>query len=115
MSKWLTVTGKDAPRELDPEEALLLEVAKLAAGMAGIQEQLDGGDVYTGNAYVDPKLEALPSSLNEAVDLLDRSKLARSAFGDHVVDFYVQTGRLEVQAFGNSVTDWERQRYFERI
>jgi len=35
MSKWLTVTGKDAPRELDPEEALLLEVAKLAAGMAG--------------------------------------------------------------------------------
>jgi glutamine synthetase len=89
--------------------------ATLAAGMAGIQEQLDGGDVYTGNAYVDPKLEALPSSLNEAVDLLDRSKLARSAFGDHVVDFYVQTGRLEVQAFGNSVTDWERQRYFERI
>jgi len=89
--------------------------ATLAAGMAGIQEQLDCGDVYTGNAYVDPKLQALPSSLNEAVELLDRSKLARSAFGDHVVDFYVHTARLEIQAFGNSVTDWERQRYFERI
>ena len=89
--------------------------ATLAAGMAGIEEQLDCGDVYTGNAYVDPKLQALPSSLNEAAELLDRSKLARRAFGDHVVDYYVHTARLEVQAFGNSVTDWERQRYFERI
>jgi glutamine synthetase len=89
--------------------------ATLAAGMAGIEEQLDCGDVYEGNAYVDAKLPALPGSLGEAAELLDRSKLARRAFGDHVVDFYVHTARLEVQAFANSVTDWERQRYFERI
>jgi glutamine synthetase len=89
--------------------------ATLVAGMAGVEEQLDCGDVYKGNAYVDPKLQSLPSSLGEAADLLDRSKLARRALGDHVVDFYVHTARLEVQAFGNSVTDWEKQRYFERI
>ena len=41
--------------------------------------------------------------------------LARRAFGEAVVDFYVHTARLEVQAFGNAVTDWERQRYFEQI
>ncbi|HMJ66486.1 MAG TPA: glutamine synthetase family protein, partial [Candidatus Binatia bacterium] len=89
--------------------------ATLIAGMAGVEEGLDCGDVYEGNAYVDPKLPALPSSLREAADLLDRSKLARRTLGDDVVDFYVHTARLEVQAFGNSVTDWERQRYFERI
>ena len=35
--------------------------------------------------------------------------------GDVVVDFYVHTARLEAAAFDNTVTDWERVRYFERI
>lgn len=89
--------------------------ATLVAGIAGVEEQLDCGDVYHGNAYVDPGLPSLPATLAEAADLLDRSKLARRALGDDVVDFYAHTARLEVQAFGNVVTDWERQRYFERI
>src|SRR5262245_41377624 len=89
--------------------------ATLAAGMAGIAEQLDCGEIYEGNAYVDDKLPSLPKSLREAADLLDGSKLARQTFGDDVADFYVHTARLEVQAFDNVVTDWERQRYFERI
>ena len=89
--------------------------AMLAAGMAGVEEELDCGDAYQGNAYVDPKLKALPVSLRDAADLLDRSKLARRGFGDAVVDFYVHTARLEVQAFNDAVTDWERVRYFERI
>ena len=86
-----------------------------AAGLAGVEEELDCGKVYEGNAYVDPKLASLPKSLRAAADLVDRSKLARQAFGDHVVDFYVHTARLEVEEFDNAVTDWERQRYFERI
>ncbi|PYJ05763.1 MAG: glutamine synthetase [Verrucomicrobia bacterium] len=93
----------------------LAYAAMLAAGMAGVEEQLDCGQEYHGNAYSDPALPALPKSLHEAAALLDKSKLARRAFGDAVVDFYVHTARLEVQAFDNAVTDWERMRYFERI
>lgn len=89
--------------------------ATMVAGMAGIEEGLDCGPVYEGNAYVDAKLPALPSSLRDAADLLDRSKLARRAFGDAVVDFYVHTARCEINAFNNAVTDWERARYFEQI
>jgi glutamine synthetase len=89
--------------------------ATIAAGLAGIEEQLDCGPAYQGNAYVDPKLRALPKSLRDAADLLDRSKLARKAFGDPVVDYYVHHARLEQQAFNDAVTDWERVRYFERI
>ena len=89
--------------------------AMLAAGMAGIEEQLDCGEAYHGNAYVDSGLRALPKTLHEAAELLDASKMARAAFGDKVVDFYVHTARLEVQAFNDAVTDWERMRYFERI
>ncbi len=89
--------------------------AMLAAGMAGIEERLDCGGEYKGNAYIDPKLARLPSSLRDSADLFERSKLARAAFGEAVVEFYVHHARLELQAFGDAVTDWEKQRYFERI
>jgi glutamine synthetase len=89
--------------------------ATLVAGCAGIDAKLDCGDDYQGNAYVDEKLPSLPSSLREAAELLDKSKLARTALGDDVVDFYVHTAELEVKSFDNAVTDWERVRYFERI
>ena len=89
--------------------------ATIAAGMAGVEENLDCGEPYEGNAYIDPNLPALPRTLREAVDLLVASELARKVFGDAVVDFYVHTAHLEVAAFDNAVTDWERQRYFERI
>ncbi len=89
--------------------------AMLAAGMAGIRENQDCGIPYSGNAYVDPKLARLPSSLREAADLLDQSNFARAAFGESVVEFYVHHARLEQQAFDNAVTDWEKQRYFEQI
>jgi glutamine synthetase len=89
--------------------------AMLAAGTAGLKEKLDCGEEYNGNAYVDTRLARLPATLVDAADLLDKSKLARSAFGDDVVDFYVHHARLEIDAFNNAVTDWEKQRYFERI
>ena len=89
--------------------------AMIAAGTAGIEEDLDCGPSYTGNAYIDPALTSLPKSLGEAAELLDRSALARRAFGAEVIEFYTHTARLEVQAFNDAVTDWERFRYFERI
>jgi glutamine synthetase len=89
--------------------------AMLAAGMAGVKEGVDCGAEYQGNAYVDARLARLPGSLRDATDLFERSRLARAAFGDAVVEFYVHHARLEQQAFSDAVTDWEKQRYFERI
>lgn len=89
--------------------------AMLAAGLAGVEEGLDCGPEYRGNAYIDPALTRLPSSLRDATDLFEKSKLARSVFGDSVVDFYVHHARLEHQSFSDAVTDWEKKRYFEQI
>ena len=89
--------------------------AMIAAGLAGVKESLDCGELYEGNAYVDDQLPALPKSLRDAADLLEGSRFARQALGDAVIDFYVHTARCEVQAFNDAVTDWERVRYFERI
>ncbi len=89
--------------------------AMLAAGLAGVEEGLDCGEEYRGNAYIDPKLARLPSSLRDATDLFEGSTLARRVFGDGVVDFYVRHARLEHQSFNDAVTDWEKRRYFEQI
>src|SRR5439155_5942184 len=63
--------------------------AMIAAGLAGVEENLDCGDAYRGNAYIDEKLPALPSTLKEAAELLDESKLARQMLGNDVLAFYV--------------------------
>lgn len=89
--------------------------ATLAAGLRGIDEQLDCGEPYRGNAYIDPALPKLPHSLDEAAELLAASSLAQEAFGPAVVEHYVHAARLEAQAQRQAVTDWDRRRYFERI
>ena len=89
--------------------------ATIAAGIAGIEEKLDCGDIYQGNAYADKTLPRLPESLEEATELLEGSKIANDGFGTEVVDFYVHTARAEIKAFHKAVTDWERKRYFEQM
>ena len=87
----------------------------IAAGLAGVEESLDAGPEYHGNAYLDDALPALPTTLRDAADLFEPSQVARAAFGPAVVEHYTHAARLEVREFDAAVTDWERQRYFERI
>jgi glutamine synthetase len=89
--------------------------ATIAAGLHGIEKKLKPPKIYEGNAYQDATLAQVPKTLREALDELGRSRVAREAFGDKVVEHYLQHGRLEQQAFDQSVTDWELVRHFERI
>ena len=47
--------------------------------------------------------------------LFDGSAVARKAFGDDVVDHYLNNAQIELGAFNAAVTDWERVRGFERL
>ncbi|MBI3637962.1 MAG: glutamine synthetase [Candidatus Rokubacteria bacterium] len=89
--------------------------ATIAAGLHGIGNRLKTPRLYDGNAYEDATLPQVPKSLREAIAELERSKAARAAFGDRVVDHYLHAARLEQHAFDQAVTDWELRRYFERI
>lgn len=86
----------------------------VAAGLAGVDEQLVLPDAFEGNAYLSD-LPRVPTTLHEAVALFDNSPVTRAAFGDDVVDHYAHAGRVEVRAFDAAVTDWERYRGFERL
>lgn len=88
--------------------------ASLAAGLYGIENELEPPAPCEGNGY-QAAARPLPRSLKEAVDLLDDSPKARALLGDGFVDHYVRTRRWEVRQYERAVTDWELERYFELV
>jgi glutamine synthetase len=88
--------------------------AQLAAGLDGIENQLDPGPELKGNAYEAAEAEGFPSSLREAKELWDGSEFAKAAFGEAVHGHYSNYARYEQQEFDQVVTDYERRRMFER-
>jgi glutamine synthetase len=88
--------------------------AMIAAGLHGIENKLSLEDEFAGNAYETDKPH-VPTNLREAQDLFAHSEAARSAFGNEVVEHYLNMARVEIEAFEAAVTDWERYRNFERL
>jgi glutamine synthetase len=86
----------------------------LAGGLHGIRSGLPLPPAFAGNAYTS-ELPTVPTTLREARDLFAGSAVAREAFGDDVVDHYVNAADVELAAFDAAVTDWERKRGFERL
>ncbi|MEU8579866.1 glutamine synthetase family protein [Streptomyces abikoensis] len=86
----------------------------VAAGLHGIEEELEPPEVCTGNAYRGDAAH-VPATLREAAALWEASPLAGAAFGDEVVAHYLNMARVEQDAYDTAVTDWERYRSFERM
>jgi glutamine synthetase len=92
----------------------LAYAALLAAGLAGIEQQLPLEPAFSGDAYAGQTLREIPKTLRAALDALRESKMLRAAFGDAVVDHYLHTGAWEQFEYDRRVTDWELKRGFER-
>jgi glutamine synthetase len=103
----LRVPGAD----VNPYLAL---AAMIAAGLRGLDGELELEPALDGNAYTADKPH-VPTTLAEARQLFGESAIARGAFGDEVVDHYLNNARVELEAFESFVTDWERDRGFERL
>ncbi len=73
------------------------------------------GDPLIGNAYTDPDVEHIPSTLIEAIDLFRESEVARWAFGEEVQHHILNTAEQEWATFNRAVTDWELRRNFEQF
>ena len=91
----------------------LAAAALIAAGLRGIEDGLEPGPPLVGSAY-EADADRFPTSLYEAVEELERSTMAREAFGDEVVDHYLNYGRTEQRLFDAVVTCQERERMYER-
>jgi glutamine synthetase len=87
--------------------------ALLAAGLYGIEHELELAPPLEGNAYVSGA-ERFPHALREAIARLESSDRARELLGDEVIDHYLNYARTEQELFDKTVTGYERERMFER-
>jgi glutamine synthetase len=86
----------------------------VAAGLDGIQQGMSLEDAFTGNAYA-LDADRVPASMPEALALWEGSTWVRETFGADVQAHYANMARVEIAAYGRTVTDWERFRGFERL
>jgi glutamine synthetase len=93
----------------------LAYAAALASGLDGIEKKTEPPPLFEGDMYAAEKLPRVPGTLRDATDVFEKSAFAKQAFGADVVEHYAHFFRAEVAASERAVTDWERQRYFERI
>jgi glutamine synthetase len=110
-SKAIRIECRIGGADLNPYLAF---AALIAAGLAGIEQNLELEPPYVGDAYQDAALREVPKTLREAMELMQSSKMLRAAFGDGVIDHYVHTARWEQFEYDRRITDWELKRGFER-
>ncbi len=107
----LRVENRLPGADVNPYLAL---ASMIASGLNGIDSELDLEPALEGNAYASDK-PRVPTNLYDARDLFAASELARDAFGQEVVDHYLNHAQVELDAFEAAVTDWEKYRGFERL
>ena len=87
--------------------------ALIAAGLHGIEQKLELGPAFKGNAY-ESDVKRFPHALRDAIAALENGTMVRKAFGDDVVDHYLNYARTEQEQFDRVVTGYERERLYER-
>ncbi len=93
----------------------LVFAAALASGLDGIERKTEPPQAFEGDVYAARSLPRVPYTLAEAVERFESSGFVRETLGAGVAEHYAHFYRSEQRAFERAVTDWERQRYFERI
>jgi glutamine synthetase len=75
----------------------------VAAGLKGIENQ------YT----LEPSnnSELLPSNLEEAINVMEKSELVRQTLGEHVFEYFLRNKRAEWQDYRRQVSAYELDRY----
>ncbi|MEL6520789.1 MAG: type III glutamate--ammonia ligase [Pseudomonadota bacterium] len=92
----------------------------LAAGLEGIEEDLDPGDPNTDNMYLVDQAELdrrgitmLPRTLEDALRAFEADPLSRTVFGDAMFESWSDYKQQEWLSYINHVSDWEVQRYLK--
>jgi glutamine synthetase len=107
----LRVENRLPGADVNPYLAL---AAMIAAGLHGVDNELDLEPAFEGNAYESDK-PRVPHTLYDARDLFEGSPIATEAFGQEMVDHYLNRANIELDAMEAAVTDWEKFRGFERL
>ncbi|MCL4158230.1 UNVERIFIED_CONTAM: hypothetical protein GTU68_043083 [Idotea baltica] len=93
----------------------------LAAGMKGVRENYDLPAEIDRNLFEldtdvaqSAGIAPLPSSLAEALDIMEESELVREALGEHIFEWFLRNKRAEWREYKAQVSQWELERYLPR-
>jgi glutamine synthetase len=86
----------------------------LAAGLAGVDSDLELPAESRGDAYQDTNAVPLPRDLTQALAQFSESALARSAFSERVHSHLRRLLAVELAGSRSAVSEWEVTRAFER-
>lgn len=96
--------------------------AMLTAGLTGIKENLRPPDPVEENIYAMSAetmthrgIASLPDSLWTAIQVMEKSEVARRALGDELFEKYLRNKKAEWDRFRMVVTDFEIQEYLPRL
>ena len=96
----------------------LATAALIAAGLDGIDRQLDAGSACTDDLFEcsSAQLQArgiaqLPQSLSAAIDALEASPVICAALGDTLAGEFIRLKRAEWTEYARHVSPWEMARY----
>ncbi|ABG05422.1 L-glutamine synthetase [Rubrobacter xylanophilus DSM 9941] len=98
----------------------LATAALIAAGLDGIDRNLDPGEPCRDNLYAlssgdlqRRNIRQLPSTLNAACDALEADSVICEALGADFVEEFLETKRQEWDRYNRHVSEWEIDRYLE--
>lgn len=90
----------------------------IKAGLNGIRHKMEVPPPVTRNIYRmheaerrELGIESLPSSLEEALDCLERDEVMWDALGDYLASRYVEAKRIEWDVYRQQVHSWETEQY----
>jgi glutamine synthetase len=94
----------------------------LAAGLKGIDEGYELPVEATNNIFEMTEEErlaegigSLPTSLAEAVEVMEESELVAETLGEHVFEYFLRNKRREWNEYIVGVTPWELERFLPRL
>jgi glutamine synthetase len=94
----------------------------LAAGLKGIEENLEPPDPIEENVYEmteqerkDRGINTLPANLADAIALTEKSELVRKALGDHVFNAFIENKKIEWNQYRIHVSKYELDRYLPML
>ncbi|WP_343195720.1 glutamine synthetase family protein [Halovivax sp.] len=91
----------------------LVIASTLAAGLHGVEAELEPGDPAEGDPAGDSP--TLPNAPELALEALESDDELVSRLGTDLVRAYCATKRAELDAFRDVVTDWEREQYVRTL
>lgn len=93
----------------------------LAACLDGVRNKIEPPKPVESNIYkLSEKerkrlhIESLPGSLKDALNCMEKSLIAKTALGGHIVDEFVTAKEIEWDAFRTYVSQWEIDKYLAR-